>query len=169
MFAELVDAFFGDALETTLHMLIACASDEHTDPITYVCSVVMSQGVSFCFTEEGVMPFLSKPDLVILYDFMSKHQLRLALQICENMESRCTFSCSTKMGKGFCVREDSDNQHYVQADRVVACASRLLRMWNADEMTTGLVVNRLLGYRVPPSVQSISYTECQGDVFSEPA
>lgn len=151
MFTELFDAFFGDALETTLHVLIACASDEHTDPITYVCSVVMSHGVSFCFTEEGVVPFLSKPDLVILYDFMSKHQLRLALQICEKMESQCTFSCSTKMGKGFCVREMSDNQHYVQADRVVACASRLLRIWNVDEMTIGLVVNRLLGYQVSPS------------------
>lgn len=153
MYWDLVDALFGDALETTLHVMMASVSELHTDPVTYVCSVFMTQGVMFCFTDVGVMPFVHKPDLVIAYDLMSKHQLRLALAICESMEMKNSFTCSTRMGAGFHVREISDNQHYIEARRVLSCVDRLLRRWNVDTMVAGIVMNRLLGFKQTRSTQ----------------
>lgn len=147
MYWKLVDAFFGKSLNTTLRILIATVSDEHVDPVTYVSSIVMTHGVSVCFSDVGLVPFVDKPDLVLAYDFMCKEQLVLINEICKHLDDTHTFSCGTKMGKGFFVREISDNQHFVACDRVVACVHVLLEEWHVDEMTTRLIINRLLGFK----------------------
>lgn len=146
MYWDLVDAFFGNALETTLHLMIASVSDMYADPVTYVSSIFITQGVMFCFTDVGLMPFIHKPDMVIAYDLMSKHQLQLALAMCESMERRNFFVCSSRMGVGFHVREISDNQHYIDSHRVASCVNNLLRRWNMDEMSVGIIMNRVLGF-----------------------
>ena len=146
MYWDMVQMFFGESsLETSLHVMILCVQHRHRDAVTYTCSNALRHPVSFCFTETGMVPFESLPDLIVPYDFMSKPQLTLVLGMCKYIEEVDMYKCSSKMGQGFFIRNISDDKHFISPTQMVGTLHRLLSRLCVDGATRCVIMHRVMG------------------------
>ena len=146
MYWKLVELFFGDeSLQTSLHIMIMCIQSKNVDAVVYTCSSAIRNAVSFCFTDDGIVPFPSTPDLVIPFDFMSRAQLQYSLEYCMKVEEGGMYLSGTKMGRGFFVKSIDRDRHYISHSQILAKTHNLLRQMKTSPHIVHMIMHQVTG------------------------
>ena len=146
MYWRLVELFFSErVLETSLHVLALSVQHAQRDAVVYTCSAAIHHPVSFCFSEEGVVPFARVPDLVIPYEYMSREQLECALAWCREVEEQNVFVCSSKMGCGFFIQVVDTDKHYIPHCLLLERVRALLERMNTPCASMHMILHAVMG------------------------
>jgi hypothetical protein len=141
----LIDIFFGeDNIVTALHVMMVCTQHQNKDAIAYTSISAFSYPVSICLCELGIVPFASKPDLIIPYDMMTKSQLACITEHIASIQKSMRYVCSTKMRTGIFVQYVDTNLYYLPRHLVLQATQSLLRLQGASANVQEKVMRRLI-------------------------
>ena len=134
----LVQLFFDEEnIRVTLKLLLLSAKHAQDDVTGYVCCAMFPSPVSFAFTEFGVAPYNSFPDLVNSYENMSRRQLQVPLDLFSEVKNSPSIVTYSKMHTGFFVEYHCIDLHFVPCSHVLSALDALMQEFQVPGSAAG--------------------------------
>lgn len=114
---KLHDLFFAkDSIVDTFTILVTEEVNKYEDSITDVMLSLIKNTFMPCLTDVGVLPFGNLPMLIIPYKNMSKAQLKILQEVCDQLSNNAKFTSCNQIGGGVCLSLTVSREQQFQID-----------------------------------------------------
>ena len=140
-FQRLFDCFFSaENIQNTLILFYHYNQLDDEDVFSKIIIEVLKNEFNPCFTEFGISPFLSNVFIFIPYEALSKQQLQMCRDFCNEMHLSSTFNAVQEIGGGLHVTRINmqSKSVYVDSALVLFACKILLESVKKDEMAYDL-------------------------------